>query len=148
MRKTRERIKLSIYWPNVSKDVENYCRTCEECQLKTPERQADKIPITPVVRSPYRFHTVNVDLIGEIVPPSGRRHKYCLCLIDQNSRWPEVVPQKNLSSKTTCDALLEIFMRTGIPEIICSDQGTNFTLQFTKEFEDRLGISPRFSTPS
>ncbi|GBN03452.1 hypothetical protein AVEN_122590-1 [Araneus ventricosus] len=39
-------------------------------------------------------------------------------------------------------------MRTGIPEIICSDQGTNFTSQLTKEFEDRLGESPRFSTPS
>ncbi|GBM06639.1 hypothetical protein AVEN_133973-1, partial [Araneus ventricosus] len=117
MRKTRERIKLSFYWPNVSKDVENYCRTCEKCQLKSPERQSDKIPITPVVRAPYPFHTVNVDLVGEIVSPSGRRHKYCLCLIDQNSRWPEVVPLKNLSAKTTCDALLEIFMRTGIPEI-------------------------------
>ncbi|GBM10122.1 Retrovirus-related Pol polyprotein from transposon opus [Araneus ventricosus] len=148
MRKTRERIKLSFYWPNVSKDVENYCRTCEKCQLKSPERQSDKIPITPVVRAPYPFHTVNVDLVGEIVPPSGRRHKYCLCLIDQNSRWPEVVPLKNLSAKTTCDALLEIFMRTGIPEIICTDQGTNFTSQLTKEFEDRLGVSPRFSTPS
>ncbi|GBO23130.1 Pro-Pol polyprotein, partial [Araneus ventricosus] len=148
MRKTRERIKLSFYWPNVSKDVENYCRTCEKCQLKSPERQSDKIPITPVVRAPYPFHTVNVDLVGEIVPPSGRRHKYCLCLIDQNSRWPEVVPLKNLSAKTTCDALLEIFTRTGIPEIICTDQGTNFTSQLTKEFEDRLGVSPRFSTPS
>ncbi|GBN03451.1 hypothetical protein AVEN_122589-1 [Araneus ventricosus] len=61
MRKTRERIKLTFYWPNVSKDVENYCRTCEKCQLKSPERQSDKIPITPVVRSPYPFHTVNVD---------------------------------------------------------------------------------------
>ncbi|GBN31917.1 Transposon Ty3-G Gag-Pol polyprotein [Araneus ventricosus] len=38
-------------------------------------------------------------------------------------------------------------MSTGIPEIICTDQGTNFTSQLTKEF-DRLGVSPRFSTPS
>ncbi|GBL97285.1 Retrovirus-related Pol polyprotein from transposon opus [Araneus ventricosus] len=138
-RKTRERIKLSFYWPNVSKDVENYCRTYQKCQLKSPEQQSDKIPITPVIRVPYPFHTVNVDLIGEIVPPLGRRHKYCLCLIDQNSRWPEVMPLKNLSAKTTCDALLEILMRIGIPEIICSDQGNNFTSQLTKEFEDRLG---------
>ncbi|GBN49957.1 Transposon Ty3-I Gag-Pol polyprotein [Araneus ventricosus] len=39
-------------------------------------------------------------------------------------------------------------MRTGIPEIICSDQGTNFMSQLTKEFEDSLGVSARFSTPS
>ncbi|GBN39687.1 hypothetical protein AVEN_148331-1 [Araneus ventricosus] len=59
MRKTTERIKLSFYWPNVSNDVENYCRTCEKCQLKSPVRQSDKIPITPMVRAPYPFHTVN-----------------------------------------------------------------------------------------
>ena len=115
---------------------------------QNPERSSDKIPITPVIRAPYPFHTVNIDCIGEIQPPSGRKHKYCLVLIDQNSRWPEVVPLKNLSAKNTCDALLEIFMRTGIPEIICSDQGTNFKSQLTQEFEKRLGSSPRFSTPA
>jgi transposase InsO family protein len=38
-------------------------------------------------------------------------------------------------------------MRTGIPEIIASDNGTNFNAKLTIEFEKRLGASPKFSTP-
>lgn len=48
-----------------------------------------------------------------------------------------------LSAKATCDVLLEICMHTGIPKILCSDQGTSFTSQ---EFEERLETHLRFST--
>src|SRR5690606_19467530 len=44
-------------------------------------------------------------------------------------------------------ALLDIFSRVGIPEIVCSDQGTNFTSALTREFLSLLGCTPRFSTP-
>lgn len=36
---------------------------------------------------------------------------------------------------------------TGIPEKICSDQGTNFTALLTQEMRKKLGCAPRFSTP-
>lgn len=35
---------------------------------------------------------------------------------------------RNLSAKTTCDPLLEIYMRTGIREDTCLDQVTNLIL--------------------
>ncbi|GBO43897.1 Gag-Pol polyprotein [Araneus ventricosus] len=67
--------------------------------------------------------------------------------MDQHSSWPEAVPLRNLTAKSTCDALLEIFMRTGIPNVIASDQGTNFISKLTQEFHKRLGSSPNFSCP-
>lgn len=82
--------------------------------------------------------TMNINAIGEISSPSGREHKYCLCLIDQNSKGPEVVPLRNLYAKTTCGTFLENFTHTGIPKVICSNQGTNFKSQLTQEFKNRL----------
>ncbi|GBO25933.1 hypothetical protein AVEN_231232-1 [Araneus ventricosus] len=38
-------------------------------------------------------------------------------------------------------------MRTGIPNVIASDQGTNFISKLTQEFHKRLGSSPKFSCP-
>ncbi|GBN68366.1 hypothetical protein AVEN_223915-1 [Araneus ventricosus] len=38
-------------------------------------------------------------------------------------------------------------MRTGIPNVIVSDQGTNFISKLTQEFHKRLGSSPNFSCP-
>ncbi|GBN35789.1 hypothetical protein AVEN_79540-1 [Araneus ventricosus] len=91
MRKTKERIRYSFYWPGLSQDVEIFCKTCKECQLRSPEKKTDRIPITPVSRPDLPFQVINVDIIGPIEPPSARKYKYVLCLMDQHSRWPEAV---------------------------------------------------------
>ncbi|GFW57912.1 hypothetical protein TNCV_1418591 [Trichonephila clavipes] len=66
--------------------------------------------------------------------------------MDQHSRWPEAIPLKSLMAKSTCEALLEIFSRTGIPEVIVMDNATNFTASLMQELKI-LGACPRFSTP-
>ncbi|GFW67847.1 retrovirus-related Pol polyprotein from transposon 17.6 [Trichonephila clavipes] len=38
-------------------------------------------------------------------------------------------------------------IKTGIPSIIASDQGTNFKSALTQEFTKRIGSNPRFSCP-
>lgn len=72
----------------------------------------------PVVYPPYPFHTIHIDVIGENVSFTARKQKYCLTLTDQHSKWTEVIALSNLSAKTACDLLLDIFMCTGIAEII------------------------------
>ncbi|GFU27082.1 retrovirus-related Pol polyprotein from transposon 412 [Trichonephila clavipes] len=145
--KTIQRIKFSFYWPGMVKEIKAYCSSCHGCQLKKVIRSVDKIPITHVSRPELPFQVVNVDLIGPVDPVSSQGHKYILCLMDQHSRWPEAIPLKSLTAKSTCEALLEIFSRTGIPEVIVMDNATNFTASLTQEFLKILGACPRFSTP-
>src|SRR6218665_727459 len=38
-------------------------------------------------------------------------------------------------------------MDVGVPSVITSDQGTNFTSSLTKEFLKMFGVTPRFNTP-
>ena len=53
---------------------------------------------------------------------------------------------KSLTAKAVCDALLELWQFTGCCSYISSDLGTNFTSKLTREFEKRLGCSPRFNS--
>ncbi|GFX73910.1 gypsy retrotransposon integrase-like protein 1 [Trichonephila clavipes] len=145
--KTIQRIKFSFYWPGMVKEIKAYCSSCPGCQLRKVIRSVDKIPITPVSRPELPFQVVNVDLIGPVDPLSSQGHKYILCLMDQHSRWPETIPLKSLTAKSTCEALLEIFSRTGIPKVIVMDNAPNFTASLTQEFLKILGACPRFSTP-
>ncbi|GFS47629.1 hypothetical protein TNCV_1973251 [Trichonephila clavipes] len=145
--KTIQRIKFSFYWPGRVKEIKAYCSSCHGCQLRKVIRSVDKIPITPVARPELPFQVVNVDLIGPVDPVSSQGHKYILCLMDQHSRRLEAIPLKSLTAKSTCEALLEIFSRTGIPEVIVMDNATNFTASLTQEFLKILGACPRFSTP-
>jgi len=66
--------------------------------------------------------------------------------VDNCSRWPAVYLLKTLTVKAVCDALLDLFVNVGVPQVITSDKGSNFTSQLTTELL-RLGCSPTFNTP-
>ncbi|GFU25664.1 hypothetical protein TNCV_2006051 [Trichonephila clavipes] len=130
------------------KDEQNTCDSLKTgVSFGSLRKIGDRAPITPIVRPELPFEIVNIDVIGPIQPPSGRGHKYVLCMMDQHTRWPEAVPLRSLTAKNACDSLLQIFSRTGIPSVIASDQGTNFKSALTQEFTKRIGSSPRFSCP-
>ncbi|GFW69287.1 retrovirus-related Pol polyprotein from transposon opus [Trichonephila clavipes] len=101
-------------------DVKKFCESCKECQLTRSVRIKDRSPITPVARPELPFQVVNMDLIGPIDPPSSKGHKIFYVW------WISTL---------------------GIPNVVVSDNGTNFAAELTKEFAKRIGSSPRFSTP-
>ncbi|GFW00150.1 retrovirus-related Pol polyprotein from transposon 297 [Trichonephila clavipes] len=113
-------------------------KKCSTFQLKMSDLKIVSRPELP-------FQVVNVNLISPVDPVSSQ--KYILCLMDQHSRWPEAIPLKSLTAKSTRETLLEIFSRTGIPEVIVMDNATNFTASLTQECLKILGACPRFSTP-
>ena len=63
-------------------------------------------------------------------------NKMWLIVYDAYTRWPEVIKMnKDTTSAATIRALREIFSRNGLPYVIVSDNGTNFT---SDEFEKFL----------
>jgi len=146
-RKTRERIRLSFYWPGLRKSVLCHVQSCCNCQLRSRPVTTDRVPITPVTRADVPFQVMNMDCIGPLDPPSAQGHRYCLCVVDNCTRWPSVYMLKSLTAKAVCDSLVNLFTHIGVPKVIISDQGTNFTSQLTQEMLRRLGCSPRFNTP-
>src|SRR5688572_10771461 len=145
--KTKERIKLSFVWPKMRRDIVKFCKSCEKCQLKARSLVMDRVPITPIPREETAFKRITMDCIGPIEPVSTAGHKYCLCIVDSCTRWPTVFLLKSLTAKAVCDALMELFMNVGVPSVITSDQGTNFTANLTREYLNLMGCSPRFDTP-
>ena len=146
-RKTRDRIRLNFFWPNLKRDVYSYTSSCVPCQLRARARRKDHVPITPMVRPSVPFVVCHADVIGPIEPPSAQGHKWALCIIDDCTRWPAVYLLKGLTAKATCQAFMELFAVTGWPEILCTDQGTNFCSRLTHEFLNRMGVSPRIHSP-
>jgi len=67
--------------------------------------------------------------------------------VDSFSRFPFCVPLRSLTARAICDALLEVWQFTGCSSYLSSDLGSNLTAQLTKEFEKRMGCSPRFNSP-
>ena len=149
-KKTKERIIISgMTWPTVVSDVKQYARTCQPCQLRARVTCYDRVSISAIPRDPEVFRHWFMDCAGPLLPGQSIQYNYALILVDSASRYPVCYPLRSLSAKNVCDALLNLFMTTGIASgmIISSDNGSNFRSALTREFMSRLNISPVFSTP-
>jgi len=114
-----EYIRSRFYWPGYLHDIDIHLRSCADClRRENPRRR--KAPLQCYnVGNP--FQRVCVDIMGPF-PTSKNGNKYLVTLLDQFTKWPEVVTVKDIRSETVASALLyNIFNRFGIPSEIHTD---------------------------
>ena len=70
-----------------------------------------------------------------------------LVVVDAYSKYPEIVKMTSITAQATIAALREIFSRQGFPEMIVSDNGSQFTSDEFKQFCVRNGVRHRTSAP-
>ena len=68
---------------------------------------------------------IHADLVGTLPPSQG--FTYILTGTDQFTRWPEAVPNHNISAETVAQSFVYIWVsRFGFPSIIIMDHGRQF----------------------
>ena len=134
-----------VWWPGIDHDIDQLVRSCSECAVhsNTMPKTADH----PWIRSYKPWQRVHIDFAGEFLG------KFWFLLVDSYSKWPEVIcMNKTITSSATIRALRRIFCREGLPHILVSDQGPQFTSQEFEEFTSANGIRhvlcPTFSPKS
>jgi hypothetical protein len=128
--------------------VINFVSNCEPCKLKCRLLTKDRVPIAPVDRSGLSGEHIMMDIIGPIDPPSSMRHKYILNVICLHTRWPFSYLLRDLTAKSVCECLCDVFSYMGVASVVSSDCGSNFTSALTTYFLECLGCSPRFNMPA
>ena len=88
--------------------------------------------------SPSRCH-IHVDLVGPL--PASRSYTYLFTIINCTTRWVEAVP---LSATSTTDCAQALFKgwitRFGVPAVLTSDRGAQFTSDVCRAMCDLLGV--------
>jgi transposase InsO family protein len=112
-------------WPGIRKYVRRYAQQCLSCQKSKVSRHVHLAPeIIAVPRR--RFEHVHVDLVGPV--PQSFGFSYLFTVVDRTTRWPEAIP---LSSTAAADWAAALFsgwiQRFGVPSVITSDRGAQFT---------------------
>lgn len=93
------------------------------------------------------FEEVIIDCVG---PLPRSKSGYLLTIICTATRFPEAVPLRKITAKIMCRALLNFFSFVGLPKIVQSDQGTNFTSrsQVLKSLQIKHRLSSAFHPES
>ena len=96
-RPTYDKIRQKYWWPNVNRDLRNWCQDCQDCQRRKTAHNRTKMPTghVPVQRP---FKRISVDLVDyktESVPAAGIRCKYVFSMMDYLTRYAALTPIPN-----------------------------------------------------
>uniref|UniRef100_A0A3Q3MQZ4 Gypsy retrotransposon integrase-like protein 1 n=1 Tax=Mastacembelus armatus TaxID=205130 RepID=A0A3Q3MQZ4_9TELE len=125
--KTYQNILQHFFWPGLKQDVANFCRSCHTCQLAgKPNQTIPRAPLCPIPIVKQPFDKILIDCVGPL-PKTRHGNQYLLTIMCTATRYPEAIPLRKITAPTIIKALMTFFATFGLPQIIQTDQGTNFT---------------------
>ena len=131
--KTLARVQRYFSWPKMTSDIEQYVHSCHECQLTTQRRPPPQpMGITKLAYTP--FSRVAVDIVGPLEPVTRSGKRFIMTYVDMATRYPDAVALGTITSEKVAQALLEICSRVGFPEVLTTDNGSNFTSEMFQTF--------------
>ncbi|GFW23060.1 uncharacterized protein K02A2.6 [Trichonephila clavipes] len=143
--KSKDKLNRYFYWPNCYRDMEQFVKTCDQCERAGKPNDKKKAPLKLVPVIQEVFTKLNIDACGPL-PITSKGNRYLITAICMSSKFPEAIPVSDIRSVSVTDALLNIFSQMGFPREIQCDQGTSFTSALTTEFFERFGILVRHSS--
>ena len=141
--RTRQAITDKFVWPNIKQDVCKWARECIPCQQAKIQRHVVP-PIAEFEVPPKRFQHIHLDLVS--MPPSNG-YDHLLTVVDRFSRWPAAFPIPNINAETVIDTLAHGWIAAyGVPEIITTDRGSQFSSQIFTQLLKTWGIKHIMTT--
>ena len=153
-RRTYLKSKDKYWWPNMKITIQNYIRSCIQCQKFNIDRRKPPGLLNPIeplkgtIEPPKDpFQLIGIDYSGPF-PTTPQGNKYVLSITNYFTRWVIAIPLPNQTAKTTAEALYEHYICIyGVPSKILSDQGPHFNNRLIAAFTHILGCHHIKSTP-
>jgi len=137
--RTKQRARLSVYWPGIDNDIDNVILSCQQCQDHLPSNP--KEPLTQKPKPDRPFQEIALDLCSH----AGRAY---LIIVDCFTDWPAVISLDHGTTSTqVISAVRQSFCRTAIPDVVWSDGGPQFTSKLFNDFACRWGFTHKVSSP-
>ena len=135
----RKMIGQRYYWSTMITDIDDWVRTCSQCQMAKVTKHTT-IPPVQIEVPKRRFSHIHVDIVGPL--KISNNHRYLLTIVDRFTRWPEAIPLVNIDAKSVVSQLINGWIsRFGIPDIITTDRGLQFQSELFSTLTEALGSS-------
>ena len=124
--KTFNTLDRNYYWPTMHADVEEFCRSCEQCQF-AKAHQNHNLGELQDFQPRQRAHTISMDHVGPISPPADGGSVYLLILMCSFTHYAWSFGTKTQGADEVASILFFEFICKGfIPQVILTDNGKAF----------------------
>lgn len=132
------RARECIYWKNLTSDVIKYIRKCTVCEQTARKNQKEPIIIKEIPEHPFQI------VASDLFTFNGKNY---LLLVDSFSGWYDF---KKLKQTTSTEVILHLknwFALFGIPTIMETDNGPQYTSSEFSKFVAMWQIEHKTSSP-
>jgi len=138
MVKMKNTARNYMWWPEIDKDIEGISQACSQCNSVRNSPPSVTHHWAPAEQAWQRIH---LDFAG---PMDGQMF---LIVVDAYSKWPEVFPLRTTTSATTITVLRNLFARQGLPLVVVTDNGPQFTSEDFNSFLRTNGVKHITTAP-
>lgn len=132
-------------WPGMTQEVEEFISSCPLCQkVRLGQASLDAALRSSAVDKPGAVWSC--DTMGPM-PTDVHGFKYIIVCEDAFTRYIELLPCKDATSKSFADAFLQVIGRHGFPRAIRSDRGPQFASHLVENLMDLFSMDHQFTMP-
>jgi hypothetical protein len=126
MNRTYDRLKLFTSWPGMKQELEEYVKQCEICQKNKITQNKTRMPMKITTIPEIVWEKCALDIVGPLnLTLDGNR--YVLTFQDELSKYTLAIPIEHQDAATIARVFVEeVILKFGIPQMILTDQGSNF----------------------
>ncbi|KAL1248067.1 hypothetical protein QQF64_023443 [Cirrhinus molitorella] len=126
--------------------VSAFVRSCHICQVAgKPNQVIPQAPLQPIPVIGEPFERLILDCVGPL-PKAKTGHQYILTIMCTATRYPEAVPLRSITTKAVVKELIKFCSVFGLPKVIQTDRGTNFTSNLFEQLAKELQVRHEMST--
>ena len=137
LNKCRLRANQCVWWPKLSSELMELVNSCTTCR-KAGKQQPQPLITSTLPELPWQ--KVGTDLF------EWRKKNYLL-IVDYYSRYIEIARLDRTTADEVISRTKSIFARHGIPEIVVSDNGPQFSAAHYSNFAQSYGFDHITSSP-
>jgi hypothetical protein len=119
-------MKLFTTWPEMKQEIDNCIKKWEICQKNKITQHKVKMPLQITTTPEVVWGKCCMDIVVPLAVTT-QGHNYILTFQDELSKYTIAVPVSQQDAETIARVFVEeILLKFGIPQVISTDQSSNF----------------------
>ena len=129
----KQETRLTLYWPGIDRDIENFVRDCCHCQDCLPSQGKEPLISKPLPQRPFQ------QIAADIRSYAGQQY---LIIVDCNTDWPDIIDLgKDTTALHLIESLQDQFCRIAVPRCPLVRWWTTVHIIKTHKFSHKMGCS-------
>ena len=147
VQRTLYKVRKHFFWKGMTGHIREFVESCPVCQVAKSDHTLNRGKLQSTNIPEKKWTEVSLDFITDLPVTKGMKDSI-LTVIDKATRMVHLIPcKKSVTAAETAKLYWDQVVKLhGVPKILYSDRGTQFTSQFWKVLWGLTGTQLRFST--